>query len=385
MSAEGRDCYRSLFFPFLKSTPRDLIGPQLKSRMKIEDLLFAMCDDNNDYLDDSNSPIKCGSHESDEGCCIISPDLLSPSSSSPGGGGLGSGGGESIRRVKSTPNLLQIPSPHRHRKRSDDSAVGSAEETESSRSNDSLSTGGEPSPSKKIYSSYRHSCPQDTSSSSTPSSASSTASSSFKNPSCITQHHPVRILTPTLPLFVTDDMSRPAKKGDKFRRSISTTGCSRGGASSASNLSSVSPGSGVSRRTPLTASFSQISSGSPGPSDIYNRTSSSSTLSVTTPTSPAGPPTFSTNFGPFGGEGKLLRPPSVVISDHDLCQEEGETYITLEELDAEFNQQKNRRRFSDCSTCSSLSFSESDLTALSNEEESEEAAVNRVSGAMKHF
>ena len=34
-----------------------------------------------------------------------------------------------MRRVKSTPNLLQIPSPQRSRKRSDDSAVGSGSES----------------------------------------------------------------------------------------------------------------------------------------------------------------------------------------------------------------------------------------------------------------
>lgn len=346
--------------------------------MKIEDLLFAMCDDSNDYLDDAHSSIKCGSHESDEGCCIISAQLLSststPSSSAPEtpssdtekvnllGLGLGESGGESMRRVKSTPNLLQLPTPHRHRKRSDDSAVGSAEETESYRSNESLPTGGDASPSKKIYSSYRHSCPQDTSS--TTSSASSTASSSYQNSSTTPSH--LRILTPSLPLYVTQPSSSIATTcPDKFRRSISTTACSGGGGYNTKRISlanslHINPGNPSGGSTSSTCNLSA----SP---------CSSVAVTPTTPLSGFSP------LGPLGPDGKLLRPPSVVISDHDLCQEEGEKYITLEELDAEFSSQHSRRRFSDCSTCSSLSFSESDLTALSNEEESEEAAVQRVS------
>lgn len=57
----------------------------------------------------------------------------------------------------------------------------------------------------------------------------------------------------------------------------------------------------------------------------------------------------------------LLRPPSVVVSDHDLCQHGEETYLTLEDLDFDFNQYHHRRRLSDASTCSSLSFSELDF------------------------
>lgn len=57
----------------------------------------------------------------------------------------------------------------------------------------------------------------------------------------------------------------------------------------------------------------------------------------------------------------LLRPPSVVVSDHDLCQHGEQTYLTLEDMDADFNQYHHRRRFSDASDCSSLSFSELDF------------------------
>jgi 1D-myo-inositol-triphosphate 3-kinase len=46
------------------------------------------------------------------------------------------------------------------------------------------------------------------------------------------------------------------------------------------------------------------------------------------------------------------------VSDHDLYPE-GQTFITLDEIDAEFDKQQfMRRRLSDCSTCSSLSFSD---------------------------
>lgn len=356
--------------------------------MKIEDLLFAMCDDNNDYLEEANSPIKCGSHESDEGCCIIntntvflSPQAAVDSTLSTGHGG---GGGETIRRVKSTPNLLQIPSPHRHRKRSDDSAVGSStEETESYRSNDSLPTGGgDPSPSKKIYTSYRHSCPHDSQSSA--SSASSTASSSFKNSSCIAAHNNLRTHAPNLPLYVTE-ASTPTLSSlgtsDKYRRSVSAN------AYSGSGDMNVAIPKRLSLSTSSSTSSFQLSSGVLSTANIYTTVSSSSSSVTTSASSPLSPSSLAVN-NPIAhnlgvilsSEGKLLRPPSVVISDHDLCQEEGETFITLEELDAEFSeQQQQRRRFSDCSTCSSLSFSESDLTALSNEDDSEETAVNRVS------
>jgi len=53
---------------------------------------------------------------SDEGCVL----LLEPPAP--------------VRRVRSTPNLLQIPSPSRSRKKSDDSALGSAEDPNSSSS-----------------------------------------------------------------------------------------------------------------------------------------------------------------------------------------------------------------------------------------------------------
>lgn len=88
--------------------------------MKKEELIFAMSDDNNEFFEDSNSGVDCGggTNEADEGCCII-PD---PSTNN------------CVRRVKSTPNLLQIPSPSRNRKKSDDSALGSAEESESDKS-----------------------------------------------------------------------------------------------------------------------------------------------------------------------------------------------------------------------------------------------------------
>lgn len=368
--------------------------------MKIEELLFAMCDDSTDYLDDATSSIKCGSQESDEGCCILNAGLLATSTITPssthavtisstslmppsshlltlsritGEDSGGEGGGEqqqqSIRRVKSTPNLLQIPTPFRHRKRSDDSAVGSAEETESYRSNDSLPN--DPSPSKKSsYSSYRHSCPQDNSSAS---SASSTAASSYKS-SSITTH--LRIITP--PLFVTQpaasssspSSSSPITCSEQFQRSVSTSAATSSAAISAP------------KRISLTAPTLHISAANPFAVSMCTATSGSSSSSVAvTPTTPSG------CFGPLGTDGKLLRPPSVVISDHDVCQEEGERFITLEELDAEFSEQQQfRRRFSDCSTCSSLSFSESDLTQLSNEEEAEEAAaVQRVSKSSKFF
>lgn len=82
-----------------------------------------MSDDNNDYLDDSTMRLHCGGpNESDEGCCII-PDVST----------------NCVRRVKSTPNLLQIPSPSRNRKKSDDSALGSGtEESESDKSASSV-------------------------------------------------------------------------------------------------------------------------------------------------------------------------------------------------------------------------------------------------------
>lgn len=320
--------------------------------MKIEDLLFAMCDDTNDYIDDANSSLKC--HESDEGCCIINPGRMSPSKdTSPTSSLLPaqnflelrvSSSGEPMRRVKSTPNLLEIPAPFRHRKRSDDSAVGSAEETESYRSNDSLPSGGEASPSKKIYSSYRHSCPQETSSSAV--SSSSSTASSYKSCS-VSPHRQIH----NLPMLVTQARLAPSQNPEKFRRSISSN--------APSGCTSPPSHGGCAKRISLTSSYG-------GPSCA----SASSSVPVT-PTTPV------SGFGPLA-DVKLLRPPSVVISDHDLCLEEGETFITLEELDAEFSVQQHRRRFSDCSTCSSLSFSESDLTALSNEEESEEAAVQRV-------
>jgi len=45
------------------------------------------------------------------------------------------------RRVKSTPNLLQIPSSQRSRKKSNDSALGSGEESEASDKMSDVSTG----------------------------------------------------------------------------------------------------------------------------------------------------------------------------------------------------------------------------------------------------
>lgn len=51
----------------------------------------------------------------------------------------------------------------------------------------------------------------------------------------------------------------------------------------------------------------------------------------------------------------LLRPPSVVVSDHDLCAHGGEeVYLTLEDLERQ-SQYQHRRRLSDASTCSSFS------------------------------
>lgn len=79
----------------------------------------------------------------------------------------------------------------------------------------------------------------------------------------------------------------------------------------------------------------------------------------------------------------LLRPPSVVVSDHDLCQEEGETFVTLDDLDAEYNQTHQRRRLSDCSTCSSLSFSELDFNVNTPGEEEVDEPCNKVS--LSHF
>jgi hypothetical protein len=69
----------------------------------------------------------------------------------------------------------------------------------------------------------------------------------------------------------------------------------------------------------------------------------------------------------------LLRPPSVVVSDHDRCQLGETTYLTLEDLDNDFNQYHHRRRLSDSSTCSSLSFSELDFHMGGPEEDSEGA------------
>jgi len=76
---------------------------------------------------------------------------------------------------------------------------------------------------------------------------------------------------------------------------------------------------------------------------------------------------------PTHGDFNLLRPPSVVISDHDLHRD-GEHFITLDELEAAF-QKTHRRRLSDCSTCSSTSFAESEFQFCStppNEEDFED-------------
>lgn len=54
----------------------------------------------------------------------------------------------------------------------------------------------------------------------------------------------------------------------------------------------------------------------------------------------------------------VLRPPSVVVSDHDLSPG-GDTFVTFDELNEAYNIShfgSMNRRLSDCSTCSSLSF-----------------------------
>lgn len=85
----------------------------------------------------------------------------------------------------------------------------------------------------------------------------------------------------------------------------------------------------------------------------------------------------------LGARSGLLRPPSVVVSDHDLCPEGGDnmTFITLDEIDAAYLQNQNmRRRLSDCSTCSSFSLSDSDFTLnLQPEDEEELDSAKKVS------
>jgi len=74
-----------------------------------------------------------------------------------------------------------------------------------------------------------------------------------------------------------------------------------------------------------------------------------------------------------------LRPPSVVVSDHDLCPGGEASFITLDEIDAEFNQSsRSRRRISDCSTCSSISFSEMDFSLSTLPQEDEEDGKRKV-------
>lgn len=88
--------------------------------------------------------------------------------------------------------------------------------------------------------------------------------------------------------------------------------------------------------------------------------------------------------------GQLLRPPSVVVSDHDLGPEGGDmSFITLDEIDAAYNQSQNmRRRLSDCSTCSSLSFSDSDFMLNSDmlqpEDEEEPDGSKKVRNQLTH-
>jgi len=116
--------------------------------MKIEDICFfaaIMSEANNDYTherettatnNNNNLSSRSGSQETDEGYCILTGTTDSSESDKsktvmdPTYG---------IRRVKSTPNLLQIPSPSRNRKKSDDSAVGSAEECENDKSPEAYS------------------------------------------------------------------------------------------------------------------------------------------------------------------------------------------------------------------------------------------------------
>ena len=75
----------------------------------------------------------------------------------------------------------------------------------------------------------------------------------------------------------------------------------------------------------------------------------------------------------------LLRPPSVVVSDHDLNLDS--EFITLDDLDAEFNRSQISmgRRLSDCSTCSSLSFSDPDFMTIQQEEEVVDEVGQKVS------
>ncbi|CAG7837512.1 unnamed protein product [Allacma fusca] len=229
--------------------------------MKIEDLLiFAMSEDSNDYLQE---PIKCVSHESDEGCCILAESL------------------QPIRRASSTPNLLQIP-PHvsRSRKKSDDSAVGSGEESEIP---------------EKPYNNHA-------------SDMLFTTTNNTSTQSSIREQQPTKI--PAIEARVECHRKAP---------DIEVPG---------------GVGVGVSVE--------------PGINCVPS------------------------NYG------QLLRPPSVVVSDHDLCPDGGETFLTLDDLDAEFI--SNRRRLSDCSTCSTLSLNEPDYYATSlPEEEPPDEVVKKVS------
>jgi len=113
--------------------------------MTFEDLLlFAMTEDNNVYLGDSKGRSSFESHVhggSDEGFYSHHSSNSERTSLCSATSNVSPAESAAMRRVKSTPNLLQIPKTSRSRKRSDDSAVGSAEESELSDKLSESSTG----------------------------------------------------------------------------------------------------------------------------------------------------------------------------------------------------------------------------------------------------